>query len=228
MNKIKGGRLPKLADNLGFIQIKKVKFSSIDKNVDDIINTFLFKNKEIERLKSKLIDIISKEMTDDSIKNNIIKEMEVLINSKTNTTVINEEIIKNIIKKSVEIIFGELYKFDENFKNDANEKFICDKSVGNEKMSVINVTSNDLNSLNSLNKGKINQYVKILLYKIISGLSDNEKDNFEKELSKITGKSRKIIYDSVFKKLNLHNNKLFRFVYSRNQNDKGNLLNIYN
>jgi hypothetical protein len=227
MNKIKGGKLPRLTDNLGFIQIKKVNFSNMDKNVDDTINSFLFKNKEIYRLKNKLIDVISKEITDNNMKTNIISEMESLLNNKTNNVVINEEIIKNIIMKSVEIVFGELYKYDENFRNDADNKFLCDKkNLGVEK-KIVTVTSNDLNSLNNLNKGKINQYIKILLYKIISSLSDSEKDNFEIALSKITGKNSNKIYDSSFKKLNKHNNKLFKFLHSRDQNEKGNLLNIY-
>ena len=39
MKNLKGGKLPRLADNLGFIQIKKVNFSN-NNNVDDIISSF--------------------------------------------------------------------------------------------------------------------------------------------------------------------------------------------
>ena len=226
MKNLKGGKLPRLADNLGFIQIKKVNFSN-NNNVDDIISSFLFKDKELKNLKKKFNELIEREITDNNKKQNIKNELEKLIDNKSVDTPFNVNILREILNKSLTIIFKELYKYDENFKNDANIKFICDKSEGD--LSSISISSNDLNSLNNLNKSKIKQHVKIILYKIISALSsDNDKQKFILALDEITKNDIfKKRDNEVFMKINKHTNKLFNFLHKKDHTKKGNLLNIY-
>lgn len=226
MKNLKGGKLPRLADNLGFIQIKKVNFLN-NNNVDDIISSFLFKDKELKNLKKKFNELIEREITDNNKKQNIKNELEKLIDNKSDNTPFNVNILREILHKSLTIIFKELYKYDENFKNDANTKFICDKSEGD--LSSISISSNDLNSLNNLNKSKIKQHVKIILYKIISALSsDNDKQKFILALDEITKNDIfKKRDNEVFMKINKHTNKLFNFLHKKDHTKKGNLLNIY-
>ena len=226
MKNLKGGKLPRLADNLGFIQIKKVNFTN-NNSVDDIINSFLFKDKELKNLKNKVNEVIEKEISDDNKKKGIKNDLEKLIDNRSNEIPFNVNILREILNKSLTIIFKELYKYDENFKNDANTKFVCDKSEGN--MSSISVSSNDLNSLNNLNKSKIKKHVKIILYKIISALSsDYDKQKFISALDEITKDSLFKKRDKdVFIKINEHTNKLFNFLHKKDHTKKGNLLHIY-
>lgn len=226
MTKLKGGKLPRLADNLGFIQIKKINFTNGSDEVDSIIKSFLFKDKELINLKDKFNDIIETEVSDENSKQSIKNNIEKLLN-KNEDKKINKDVLKDILNKSLTVIFKDLYMYDENFKNDADEKFVCDKSEGN--ISTINVSSEDLNSLNNLNKSKVKQHVKIILYKIISAISPSDKNDFILSLNELTKRelTKRKGDNEVFKKINEHTEKLFRFLYNKDSKKKGNLLNIY-
>ena len=109
MKNLKGGKLPRLADNLGFIQIKKVNFTN-NNSVDDIISTFLFKDKELKNLKNKVNEVIEKEISNDNKKKGIKNDLEKLIDNRSNEIPFNVNILREILNKSLSIIFKELYK----------------------------------------------------------------------------------------------------------------------
>jgi hypothetical protein len=195
--KQKGGTIPKLSTKIKHIQIKPITFTEMDNDkegLSSILNTYLSQDKELRKLKLQIEQDIqnSKYGNKSAILNGVNK---ILPSEHRNIFEDNGEFNK-LMSKSVKIITKDLYKFDEEFRND----------VDGLKKSGKNIFEN----LNSDNKQKIKNYIKIIFHKIIFILNDGDRIKFNNMIS-----NKYSLNSNLLSKTNKRADRIFNYFVSK-------------
>jgi hypothetical protein len=218
VNKNKGGsRLPKLTDQLGHLQIKKENLGLMNSNeqgIDRVIKTLLKNDKRLDDLSIKIENIVNVELKETG--KNLKDDIQGVINRYKKRPDIDTNLVKNLINQTIFVVYRDLYEYDDNFRNDVEK---------NTTESKVNISS-----LSNLNKNKIRKYIKILLFKSLAILNEEDKEKFSKAIDSLRDVSInpfKKYENDAFKKINEHMEIILKHLSGRINKRENQIKEIY-